>query len=241
MSETLAPFRPFAPGTQPDNDTPSYGSTHKRHPDQKLVKIPQTVTELAGPRFDPIRFPAVADLTKNGPHEAMGQRIIVEGRVLDEDGRPVANNMVEIWQANAGGRYNHEGDTHDVPLDPFFKGEGRVFTGEDGRYRFITIMPGAYPWGNHYNAWRPNHIHFSLFGPGYASRIITQMYFPGDPLLALDPIFHATPDEAARNRLVSTFDINLTEPHWALGYWFDIVLRGRNATPTEDAHAHSHE
>ncbi|MFC7555197.1 protocatechuate 3,4-dioxygenase subunit beta [Pseudoroseomonas wenyumeiae] len=167
---------------------------------------------------------------------AMGERIIVGGRILDEDGRPIRNAMVEVWQANAAGRYNHEGDQHDAPLDPNFHGSGRVFTDENGWYRYVTIKPGAYPWRNHHNAWRPNHIHYSLFGAGFAQRLITQMYFPGDPLLALDPIFNTVPDEAARNRLVSKFDLDLTQPEWALGYRFDVVLRGRDATPMEDDH-----
>jgi protocatechuate 3,4-dioxygenase beta subunit len=232
MSETL--FRPYAPGTQPDNDTPSYRSTMLRHPTQKLLKIPQTVTELTGPQFSPAHFPGIANIAVNHGKEALGERIIVEGHVRDEDGRPVPRTMVEIWQANAAGRYNHDRDQHDAPLDPDFKGIGRVFTDETGAYRFITIKPGAYPWGNHANAWRPNHIHFSLFGAGYATRLITQMYFPGDPLLALDPIFLATADAAARDRLVSAFDLSITQPNWALGYRFDIVLRGRLATPMED-------
>jgi protocatechuate 3,4-dioxygenase beta subunit len=148
--------------------------------------------------------------------------------------------MLEIWQANAAGRYNHARDQHDAPLDENFSGTGRVFANADGAYRFITIKPGAYPWGNHENAWRPNHIHISLFGPGYATRLITQMYFPGDPLLALDPIFLATADAAARDRLVAVFDLAITQPNWALGYRFDIVLRGRLATPMEDEDAHHH-
>jgi protocatechuate 3,4-dioxygenase beta subunit len=240
MSFIEAPFRDYAPGTQPDNDSPGYKSTGLRHPIQKRVKIPQTVTELTGPQFKPRKFPPTDNVAVNNGKEALGERIIVEGRVLDEDGRPVPRTMVEIWQANAAGRYNHARDTHDAPLDPDFKGIGRVFTDEDGGYRFISIKPGAYPWGNHANAWRPNHIHFSLFGPGYATRLITQMYFPGDPLLPLDPIFLATGDEAARNRLVSQFDLAITQPNWALGYRFDIVLRGREATPMEDADAHHH-
>ena len=147
--------------------------------------------------------------------------------------------MIEIWQANAAGRYDHERDQHDAPLDPNFHGNGRVFSDAEGRYSFVSIKPGAYPWRNHHNAWRPNHIHYSLFGSGFAQRIITQMYFPGDPLLALDPIFQTVPDEAARNRLIASFDINLTKPEWALGYHFDFVLRGRDQTPTEDAEHHA--
>jgi protocatechuate 3,4-dioxygenase beta subunit len=203
-----------------------------------LLKIPQTVTELTGPQFSTAHFPPTDNMAVNAGREALGERIIVEGHVRDEDGRPVPHTMVEIWQANAAGRYNHERDQHDAPLDPNFKGVGRVFTDATGAYRFITIKPGAYPWGNHENAWRPNHIHFSLFGPGYATRLITQMYFPGDPLLDLDPIFLATGDAEARNRLVSTFDLAITKANWALGYRFDIFLRGRQATPLEGSNAH---
>lgn len=227
----MTDFRPAAPGTQPPYDAGEYRSTGLRHPKRPLVRVPHTVTELSGPRFDPEKFPPTADLT-NGA--AVGERIIVAGRVLDEDGRPVAHTMIELWQANAAGRYDHEGDTHDAPLDPNFHGSGRVFTDDQGRYRFVTIKPGAYPWRNHHNAWRPNHIHYSLFGPGFATRLITQMYFPGDPLLALDPIFMATPDEAARDRLISSFDLDVTQPETALGYRFDVVLRGRGATPFEE-------
>ncbi len=227
-------FRPYAPGTQPPNDSPEYGSTRLRHPTAPLVPLPHTATELGGPRFLPDAFPPMADLSRVGGREALGERIIVAGRVLDEDGRPVPHSMIEIWQANAAGRYAHASDMHDAPLDPNFEGLGRVFTDAEGAYRFTTIKPGAYPWRNHANAWRPNHIHLSLFGPGYATRLITQMYFPGDPLLALDPIFHTVADEAARNRLVAVFDLGLTQPEWALGYRFDITLRGRGATPFED-------
>jgi protocatechuate 3,4-dioxygenase beta subunit len=240
MSLTDTPFRAYAPGTQPDNDTPAYRSTGLRHPTRKFLKIPQTITELSGPQFSAAQFPPTDNIAVNGTHEALGERIIVAGHVRDEDGRPVANTMVEIWQANAAGRYNHVRDVHDAPLDANFKGIGRVFTDADGAYRFITIKPGAYPWGNHHNAWRPNHIHFSLFGVGYATRLITQMYFPGDPLLDLDPIFLATNDVAARNRLIAKFDLGIGVPDIALGYRFDIVLRGRMATPMEDADAHHH-
>ncbi len=231
LSET--PFKAYAPGTQPPNDSPGYRSTEFRHPTKTLLRIPQTVTELSGPIFRTAQFPPTGNIALCNGKEALGERIIVEGRVLDEDGRPVPNTMVEIWQANAAGRYNHERDQHDAPLDPDFIGTGRVFTDGEGQYRFISIKPGSYPWGNHHNAWRPNHIHFSLFGPGYATRLITQMYFPGDPLLLLDPIFLATADAGARERLVAKFDIEVTQPHWALGYKFDIILRGRQATPME--------
>lgn len=237
MSQSAAdpvPFRPPVPGTQPPYDFPAYLSTHKRHPKHNLVSLPHTLTEITGPRFTPEQFPASIDISKVDGHEAMGERIIVEGTVADEDGRPVPRTMIEIWQANASGRYHHERDQHAAPLDRYFRGIGRVFTDDQGRYRFTSIKPGSYPWRNHPNAWRPNHIHFSLFGPGFATRLITQMYFPGDPLLALDPVFHSVPDEAARNRLIAAFDLSITEPEWALGYRFDLVLRGRGATPFEE-------
>jgi protocatechuate 3,4-dioxygenase beta subunit len=165
--------------------------------------------------------------------EAIGQRIIVTGRVLDELGRPIPNTLLEIWQCNAAGRYPHVRDTHDAPVDPNFLGAGRVLTDALGRYTFTTIKPGAYPWRNHPNAWRPAHIHFSLFGTSFLSRLVTQMYFPNDPLFPHDPIFNSIPDEPARQRLISRFDLDLTEPEWALGYRFDIVLRGRESTPFE--------
>jgi protocatechuate 3,4-dioxygenase beta subunit len=157
----------------------------------------------------------------------------VSGRVTDEAGRPVGDAMIELWQANAAGRYHHERDSRDVPLDPNFRGAGRVFTDGDGSYRFVSIRPGAYPWGNHANAWRPNHIHFSLFGPSWGARLVTQMYFPGDPLLALDPIYQSVHDPAARARLVAVLDLELAQPDGALSYRFDIVLRGLHATPME--------
>jgi len=226
-----APFRPYAPGTQPPYDVPAYLGTAKRHPKQPLHPMPHSVTETTGPRFSAERFPPTADLTKPDGIPAQGERIIVAGTITDEDDRPVPNTMVEIWQANGAGRYHHPADQHDAPLDPNFRGAGRVFTDAEGRYRFVTIRPGAYPWPNHANAWRPNHIHFSFFGPAFATRLVTQMYFPGDPLLPLDPIFNGIPDEQARNRLIAAFDLALTKPDWALGYRFDVVLRGRNATP----------
>jgi protocatechuate 3,4-dioxygenase, beta subunit len=227
------PFRPYAPGTQPAYDVPAYGSTHKRHPQESLVRLPHTITETSGPRFSPAHFPPISDLSIVDGRSALGERIIVHGRITDEDGRPVPRTIVEIWQANASGRYQHPQDQHDAPIDPNFRGEGRVYTDDDGWYRFTSIKPGAYPWRNHHNAWRPNHIHLSLFGSGFAARLITQMYFPGDPLLPLDPIFNSVPDEKARQRLLARFDIELTQPEWALGYRFDVVLRGREATPIE--------
>jgi protocatechuate 3,4-dioxygenase beta subunit len=234
MTEPLS-YRPFTPGTQPPLDVPAYVGTTKRHPRQKLHPLPQTITETSGPRFSETLFPASMDLTKNTTGQpAIGERIIVAGRVLDEDGRPVPHTMVEIWQANATGRYDHPADQHDAPLDPNFHGQGRVYTDAEGGYRFLTVKPGAYPWPNHRNAWRPNHIHFSLFGPAFATRLVTQMYFPGDPLLVFDPIFNGVPDEHARNRLIAAFDLDITQADYALGYRFDIVLRGRNATPMEE-------
>ncbi|KXV55503.1 protocatechuate 3,4-dioxygenase [Acetobacter tropicalis] len=214
----------------------AYASTVARSPRKPLIQIPQTLTEGTGPiNFgEKLLRPAVADLTRQGKGEPLGERIIVSGRVLDDRGRPIPHTVIEVWQCNAAGRYIHKKDQHDAPLDPNFIGQGRVITDEEGRYRFITIKPGAYPWRNHHNAWRPAHIHFSLFGPCFATRLITQMYFPGDPLLDIDPIACAVPADA-RQRMVSHFDINTTENEWALGYVYDIVLRGRDATPMENS------
>ena len=216
---------------------PDYASTRKRSPSKPLVIIPQTLSELTGPVYghQSIRE-GDNDLTRQHAGEPLGERIIVTGRVLDEAGRPVPNTLVEIWQANAAGRYVHVRDQHPAPLDPNFTGAGRVVTDAEGRYRFTSVKPGAYPWRNHPNAWRPAHIHFSLFGPSFLTRLVTQMYFPGDPLFPFDPIFNSIPDERARNRLVARFDMDTTEPEWALGYQFDFVLRGRDATPLEEPH-----
>ena len=225
--------RPAA-GTHPPNDSPGYKSTILRHPKKPLVIIPHTLSELTGPVYPYGRMEAIdSDLTRQHAGEPLGERIIVQGRVLDEDGRPIPKTLVEIWQANAAGRYAHRVDDHPAPLDPNFSGAGRVVTDDEGRYRFVTIRPGAYPWRNHPNAWRPAHIHFSLFGTGFLSRLITQMYFPGDPLMPIDPVLNSIPDERARQRLVSKFDLKVTQPEWALGFTFDIVLRGSNATPME--------
>ncbi len=216
---------------------PDYKSTVKRSPSRGLVIIPQTLSEITGPVYGHETVDAAdSDLTRQHAGVPLGERIIIEGRVLDEDGRPVPNTLIEVWQANAAGRYVHVGDTHDAPLDPNFTGAGRFVTDAEGRYRFTSVKPGAYPWGNHPNAWRPAHIHFSLFGPSFLSRVVTQMYFPGDPLFPFDPIFNSVPDENARNRLIADFDLGITEPNWALGYRFDIVLRGRNQTPVEEPH-----
>ena len=219
---------------QPPSLFPAYTSTIKRAPSQPLIRIPQTITETTGPGdcWESLMGGAMADMTKQHKGEPLGQRIIVTGRVLDENQRPVPNAVIEIWQANAAGRYIHARDNWPAPLDPNFTGAGRVMTDGEGRYRFVTIRPGAYPWGNHHNAWRPSHIHLSLLGPGFATRLVTQMYFPDDPLILLDPIANAVP-MPFRDRMVARFDIDTTEPSFALGYLFDVVLRGRIATPLE--------
>jgi protocatechuate 3,4-dioxygenase beta subunit len=229
-------FRRPQPATQPAYLFPAYGSTAKRAPRQPLILLPHTLSETTGPVFghDSVQ-PGEADLTAQHAGEPLGQRIVVSGRVIDDGGRPVRHTLVEIWQANAGGRYRHPNDGPHAPLDPNFTGAGRALTDGDGRYRFITIEPGAYPWRNHYNAWRPRHIHFSLWGEAFATRLVTQMYFPGDPLLPHDPIFNCVADTRARDRLVSTLDWETTVPDNAIGYRFDIVLRGRHATPVERA------
>lgn len=233
MTKLLGYRRP-CPGTQPNHLHPPYASSIKRAPSKPLVYLPHTLSEITGPIFDPSMVNAKAfDLTRQHSGEPLGERIIVSGRVVDEDGRPVPHTLIEIWQANAAGRYLHQWDQHHAPLDPNFTGTGQTLTDENGHYRFITIRPGAYPWRNHYNAWRPAHIHFSLFGSAFATRLVTQMFFPGDPLLPYDPIFNCTADENARNRLISQFDLATTLPEEALGYKFDIILCGRDATPWE--------
>ncbi len=201
-------FRRPPSGTHPPNDSPGYRSTALRHPKEPLIVIPHTLSEITGPVYPYGRIEATDnDLTIQHVGEPLGERIIVEGRVLDEDGRPIPNTLVEVWQANAAGRYAHRVDDHPAPLDPNFSGAGRTLTDSEGRYRFVTIKPGAYPWLNHDNAWRPAHIHFSLFGTSFLSRLITQMYFPGDPLMPYDPILNSIPDERARQRLVANFDL----------------------------------
>jgi protocatechuate 3,4-dioxygenase beta subunit len=225
------------PGTQPDYHFPPYVSSIARSPRMPLILLPETLTERTGPVFGPgLIRERDNDLTAQHAADPIGERIYVHGRVLDEDGRPVRGALVEVWQANAAGRYRHKVDSHDAPLDPNFTGAGRTLTDENGYYSFKTIKPGPYPWGNHHNAWRPAHIHFSLFGAGILSRLVTQMYFPGDPLQPLDPIFNSIPDEAARMRLVSHLDMNRAEPDYALAYIWDIVLRGHADTPFEENH-----
>jgi len=221
-------------GLHPPLDFDGYRSTALRHPKQPLVLLPHRLTEVTGPLLGEQLITATdADLTTQHDGEPQGQRIILTGRVLDSDGRPVPDTLIEIWQTNAAGRYRHWREHHPAPLDPNFDGIGRAITDSAGRYRFITIAPGAYPWGNHYNAWRPAHIHFSLFGRAFTQRLVTQMYFPGDPLLPIDPIFNSVPEEKTRQRMIADFDIELTQPEWALGYRWDIVLRGRSATVFE--------
>lgn len=221
---------------QPPFLNPGYKSTVLRSPQKPLIPMPQTLSELTAPVYghDDIR-PLDNDLTKNAVinGEPLGERIIIVGRVVDEDGRPVRNALLEVWQTNSCGRYIHRNDQHDAPLDPNFSGAGRVLTDANGEYRFTTIKPGAYPWRNHDNAWRPAHIHFSVFGSAFISRLVTQMYFPGDPLLPLDPILNGIPDENGRKLLVSEYAHDITMPEWALGYRFNITLNGSRMTPFE--------
>ena len=240
-SGTLIGYRPDPEGTHPPLDYPDYRSTELRAPSRPFVPIRQSLTELTSPVFGDGRVRAAdADLTRQHADEPQGERIIVYGQVLEDDGRPVPDTLVEVWQANAAGRYRHAGDQHPAPLDPNFSGGGRCVTDREGRFRFITIKPGAYPWGNHHNAWRPAHIHFSVFGRAFVQRLVTQMYFPADPLFFQDPIMNAVP-EAARPRMVSRYDHELTVPEWALGFRWDIVLRGPASTPFEHELADHHE
>ena len=230
------PFSPRDWVSQPPYVWPDYASSVLRGPTRPLIPLKQTLSELTGPVYGrECVGPLDHDMTKNARVDGapLGERIVVAGRVLDEDGRPLPDTLIEVWQANAAGRYIHENDQHDAPLDPNFRGSGRCVTDRQGRYKFRSIKPGAYPWGNHANGWRPNHIHFSLFGPSFITRLVTQMYFPGDPLLDLDPIYQASP-EGQRELMVAKFDLDVTEPDFALGYSFDVVLRGRDATPVQE-------
>src|SRR5712691_6905714 len=230
----IKPYRRMPPDSQPPSLYEPYKSTILRSPRKPLIVLPHTLSEITGPLYghESVRE-SDADLTRQHAGEPLGERIIVTGRVLDSNGRPVPSALIEIWQANSAGRYVHAKDQHPAPLDPNFTGAGRTMTDENGVYRFVTIKPGPYPWLNHYNAWRPAHIHFSVFGRAFLSRLVTQMYFPGDPLFALDPIYQSLPDEKARQRMISRFDLETTQPQWATGYKFDIVLRGPEATPFE--------
>jgi protocatechuate 3,4-dioxygenase beta subunit len=225
-------FETIDAGIYPELVYPPYKSTLKRGPQQPLLRmaapLPVTQNITPSPR---ILLPHDTDLTAHGDGAPLGEKIVVTGRVVDEDGKPVRNSLLEVWQCNAAGRYRHKKDQHDAPLDPNFNGWGKMMTDDEGRYRFVTIKPGPYPWGNHHKAWRPAHIHFSLFGNVYAQRLVTQMYFPSDPLFEFDPIFQSIPDLAARQRLISRFSLEETVSDQMLGYVFDIVLRGRDATP----------
>jgi protocatechuate 3,4-dioxygenase beta subunit len=224
-------------GAEVQVDYPGYRSTRLRAPRRALVTLPEELHPLDGPVFGEDAIgESDGDLTRQHDGEPLGERIVVSGRVLDEDGRAIRRALVEVWQANAAGRYRHLVDQHPAPLDPNFSGGGRVLTDDEGNYRFVTIKPGSYPWGNHENAWRPAHIHFSVFGRAFAQRLVTQMYFPGDPLFEFDPIFHAVRDPRARELLVSRLDLATTTPDWALGYRWDIVLgrAGAGTTPLEE-------
>jgi protocatechuate 3,4-dioxygenase, beta subunit len=235
-SDLVVPaFRPADEGTHPPLAYDEYRSTRLRAPSRPLVPLPQMLTEVTAPVFGSDRVKeGDADLTRQHADEPLGERIIVYGRVVEDGGRPVPDTLIEVWQANAAGRYRHAGDQHPAPLDPNFSGGGRCLTDSEGRFRFITIKPGAYPWGNHHNAWRPAHIHFSVFGRAFVQRLVTQMYFPGDPLFFQDPIYNSVRDPAARERMICRFDLDKTVPEWALAYQWDIVLRGPGATPMED-------
>jgi protocatechuate 3,4-dioxygenase beta subunit len=231
----VTPYRRYPENTQPPLLYPPYGATVSRAPRQPLILLPHTLSEVTGPVFGRGDIKETDnDLTRQHAGEPIGERIIVSGRVLDDGGRPVPNTLIEIWQCNAAGRYRHKVDQHAAPLDPNFSGAGRTLTDAMGNYQFVTIKPGAYPWGNHPNAWRPAHIHFSLFGTAFATRLVTQMYFAGDPLFPFDPILNSIPDEKARQRLIAKFDMDSTQPDWALTHRFDIILRGREATVFEE-------
>ena len=220
-----------AADTHPPYLYPDYKSTQFRAPAQPLVRVAPNPVEAAAPVFPPaFAKDSEADLTTGGKGAPLGEKMVVVGRVLDERGRPVRGGLVELWQANASGRYPHPVDDHDAPLDPNFLGKGQVLTDHEGRYRFVTVKSGAYPWGNHAFGWRPAHLHFSLFGNEYAQRLITQMFFPGDPLLAIDPIFQSVP-EVGRQLLIAELDLEQGIEGVALGYRFDMVLRGSRATP----------
>jgi protocatechuate 3,4-dioxygenase beta subunit len=220
--------------TQPRRDYAPYRSSRLRHPTKDLQQVDPEGIELWAPVFGRRDVGELeSDLTIQRGGEPVGERMVVTGRVLDGDGRPVRHQLVEIWQANAGGRYIHQRDQHPAALDPHFTGMGRCLTDGDGTYRFTTIKPGPYPWRNHHNAWRPAHIHFSLFGTDFTQRLVTQMYFPGDPLFDRDPIYQSIVDPRARERLVASYDHDLTQHEWATGYRWDIVLTGSHRTPLE--------
>jgi len=237
-AEKAAPERTADGVRDPDNplyDSPGYRSTRLRAPKDPLVLVPASLVDLSGPVFGTGDVAeSDADLTRQHDGEPIGERIVVSGRVVDAAGRPVSGSLIEIWQANAAGRYRHDTDRHPAPLDPNFTGAGRCLTDSDGHYSFTTIKPGPYPWRNHPNAWRPAHIHLSLFGRSFTQRLVTQMYFPGDPLFDADPIFNSVRDPAAQQRLISSFDWETTSPEWCLGFRFDVVLGGLLATPLDE-------
>jgi protocatechuate 3,4-dioxygenase, beta subunit len=238
MSREAAPMletvRDGSDGPHPPYLYPDYRSTQARAPKRPLLLLPHTLSELTGPVYGHESVGELDhDLTRQHSGEPLGERIIVSGRVTDSAGKPVRSALIEIWQANAAGRYLHEVDQHPAPLDPNFTGAGRCLTDDEGRYRFVTVKPGAYPWRNHPNAWRPAHIHLSLFGRAFTNRLVTQMYFPGDPLFEFDPIFQSVRDPKARARLVCTLELERTVEEWALGYRFDVVLGGPVETPLE--------
>jgi len=237
VADTPTNYLREPPAAHPALDTPEYKSTQLRHPKQPLVYLPHTVTEITGPQLDRAvnLKPTDSDLTIQHAGEPIGERIIVSGHVYDTEGKPLRGTLVEVWQANSAGRYAHKWDRWAAPLDPNFSGAGRMVTDDNGRYEFTTIRPGAYPWGNHYNAWRPAHIHFSMLGRAFSQRLITQMYFPDDPFFPFDPIFNSVRDEKARQRMVSSFNIHETRPNWAQAFNWDIYLRGPAATPFEES------
>lgn len=222
----------------PPLDSEQYKSSQLRHPKHPLVYLPQSITEITGPQLagELASKPLDNDLTRQHEGQPIGERMTITGRLFDTEGKPVRGTLVEIWQANAAGRYRHRWDRWEAPLDPNFSGAGRCITDDDGRYSFTTIKPGPYPWGNHHNAWRPAHVHFSLLGRAFTQRLVTQMYFPGDPLFPYDPIYNSIRDEKARERLIADFSIHDTTPNFALAYNFDIYLRGPAATPFEEDH-----
>ena len=236
VADTPTSYLRERPNVHPPMDYPGYKSTALRHPKQPLVYLPQTITEITGPQLsERIGGELDNDLTRQHAGEPIGERIVVSGRVFDTEGKPLRDTLVEIWQANAAGRYLHKWDRWPAPLDPNFSGAGRCLTDSQGRYTFTTIKPGPYPWGNHHNAWRPAHIHFSLLGRAFTQRLVTQMYFPGDPFFDYDPIFLSVRDPAARERMISRFSIHDTVPNWAAAFEFDIYLRGPGQTPFEEA------
>lgn len=237
VEDTPASYQRDPVVADPPLDFPPYKSTQLRHPKQPLVYLPQSVTEITGPQLAGAvdLKPTDSDLTVQAGGEPIGERIIVSGHVYDTEGKPLRDTLVEVWQANAAGRYAHRWDRWAAPLDPCFRGAGRCVTDAHGRYEFTTIRPGPYPWGNHYNAWRPAHIHFSLLGRAFTQRLVTQMYFPDDPFFAYDPIFNSVRDEQARTRMISSFSIHDTRPNWAQAFHWDIYLRGPGATVFEEA------